>query len=188
MLATGSFSETTNDGVGFGLGFAVLLDPAKRQMPRLDGRVLLGRRGEHRVLDRPVRRADRDLLTQLMPSTTYNFRGAAAQPGVRRDHRLSGVRCNEPSHCCRSRVWWLRRRACWLRPQRSRRRKHPSLPRLGKRLRRVHSCLLHHRRPSRPRRRCHLRTRRSALRRVAGVLPACKVSAFPHATRRARLA
>ena len=49
--ALGSFSETANDGIGFGLGFAVLIDLARTQNVGLSRRVLLGRSGEHDLLD-----------------------------------------------------------------------------------------------------------------------------------------
>lgn len=47
------FSETTFDGVGFGLGFSVTIDPVKAKVPSAPGRVRLGRRREHHVLGRP---------------------------------------------------------------------------------------------------------------------------------------
>ena len=52
------FSETTYDGVGFGLGFSVIDRSGAQQGARLAGRVRVGRRGEHGVLVRSAR-ADR---------------------------------------------------------------------------------------------------------------------------------
>ena len=49
------FAEAPFDGVGFGLGFSVLLDPVATRTLGHGRRVRLGRRGEHRVLGRPGR-------------------------------------------------------------------------------------------------------------------------------------
>ena len=45
QLSRSLFSESTYAGIGFGLGFAVVFDPAEDPDPLLAGRVLLGRRG-----------------------------------------------------------------------------------------------------------------------------------------------
>jgi CubicO group peptidase (beta-lactamase class C family) len=74
-LATGSFSETTNDGVGFGLGFAVVLDPAKRQSHGSIGEYYWGGAASTAFWIDPSEDLLVIFLTQLMPSTTYNFRG-----------------------------------------------------------------------------------------------------------------
>ena len=47
-LSRSLFSEATYDGVGFGLGFAVTMDPARDADPRQRRRILLGRRGHDR--------------------------------------------------------------------------------------------------------------------------------------------
>ncbi len=47
------FAETTFDGIGFGLGFAVVLDPAANKVLSDRGELQLGRRGEHGLLGRP---------------------------------------------------------------------------------------------------------------------------------------
>ena len=46
------FSEATYNGIGFGLGFAVTIDPAKTLIPGSPGEYSLGRRGDDLVLDR----------------------------------------------------------------------------------------------------------------------------------------
>ena len=53
------FAETTFEGVGFGLGFSVVEDPVAGALAVVRGRVRLGRRREHGVLDRPGRAARR---------------------------------------------------------------------------------------------------------------------------------
>ena len=50
-------------GTGFGLGFSVVIDPAQAKVVCSEGESRLeGGAGEHRVLDRPARRADRLVL------------------------------------------------------------------------------------------------------------------------------
>ena len=56
------FAETTVRGVGFGLGFSVVVDPAAGKVLTSVGRVRLGRAGQHRVLGRPGRGDHRDVL------------------------------------------------------------------------------------------------------------------------------
>ena len=49
------FAETTFDGVGFGLGFSVVDDPAASKVLSSRGEYCVGRRGQHRLLGRPGR-------------------------------------------------------------------------------------------------------------------------------------
>ncbi len=49
------FAETPYTGVGFGLGFGVVLDPVGRRAAHLGRRLLVGRRREHLVLGGPRR-------------------------------------------------------------------------------------------------------------------------------------
>ena len=58
-LSRSLFSESTNAGVGFGLGFAVVFDAAADPDPLQRRRVLLGRRGLDRLLGRPAGAGDR---------------------------------------------------------------------------------------------------------------------------------
>ena len=74
-LATGSFSETTSDGVGFGLGFAVVIDIARRQGHGSLGEHYWGGAASTAFWIDPAEDLFVVFLTQLMPSTTYNFRG-----------------------------------------------------------------------------------------------------------------
>jgi CubicO group peptidase (beta-lactamase class C family) len=74
-VATGSFSETTNDGVGFGLGFAVVLDTAKRQTHGSNGEYYWGGAASTAFWIDPSEDLLVIFLVQLMPSSTYNFRG-----------------------------------------------------------------------------------------------------------------
>ncbi len=49
------FAETTFDGVGFGLGFSVTMDPVQNKVIGSRRRVRVGRRRQHGVLGRPRR-------------------------------------------------------------------------------------------------------------------------------------
>jgi CubicO group peptidase (beta-lactamase class C family) len=74
-LATGSFSETAYDGVGFGLGFAVAVDLAKRRMLGSVGEYYWGGAASTAFWIDPSEELFVIFLAQLMPSTTYDFRG-----------------------------------------------------------------------------------------------------------------
>jgi CubicO group peptidase (beta-lactamase class C family) len=74
-LATGSFSESTYDGVGFGLGFAVLLDLAKRRLHGSLGEYYWGGLASTAFWIDPAEDLLVVFLTQLIPSSTYDFRG-----------------------------------------------------------------------------------------------------------------
>jgi CubicO group peptidase (beta-lactamase class C family) len=74
-LATGSFSETTYEGVGFGLGFSVQLDCAKSQIVGTPGEFAWGGAASTAFWIDPVEDLIVIFLTQLMPSGTFNFRG-----------------------------------------------------------------------------------------------------------------
>jgi len=47
------YAETNFTGIGFGLGFSVVLDPRRRKDPQQPRRARLGRCGQHGVLGRP---------------------------------------------------------------------------------------------------------------------------------------
>jgi CubicO group peptidase (beta-lactamase class C family) len=73
-LAVASFSETANEGVGFGLGFATVLDTVK------SGSIAAGDYywgGAASTIFSVDQKEDLVIvfLTQLMPSGTFNFRG-----------------------------------------------------------------------------------------------------------------
>ena len=86
------FAETTFDGVGFGLGFSVVEDPVAARYPSSHGEFALGRRGEHGVLGRPGRAADRPVLhaAAAVEHAPDPLAAAPARPPGAR--RLMGVR------------------------------------------------------------------------------------------------
>jgi CubicO group peptidase (beta-lactamase class C family) len=75
-LALGSsFSETRYEGVGFGLGFYVTLDPVRAQVPSSAGEFGWGGMASTAFWVDPAEEMTVIFMTQLLPSTTYNFRG-----------------------------------------------------------------------------------------------------------------
>ena len=74
-LAYGTFSETTYEGVGFGLGFSVQLDCAKSQLVGSPGEYAWGGAASTVFWIDPSEELIVIFLTQFMPSGTFNFRG-----------------------------------------------------------------------------------------------------------------
>ena len=87
QFATGSFSETAYEGVGFGLGFANKVDPVRNGFPASEGSYFWGGLASTLFWVDPREDMVVVFLTQLIPSRTFNFRGqleniiyAALQP------------------------------------------------------------------------------------------------------------
>jgi CubicO group peptidase (beta-lactamase class C family) len=75
-LATGGgFSESPFDGVGFGLGFATKLDPVRNGFPGSVGSYFWGGLASTLFWVDPLEQLVVIFMTQLMPSSTFNFRG-----------------------------------------------------------------------------------------------------------------
>ena len=68
------FSESTYEGVGFGLGFSVMLDPAKAQILGTPGEYAWGGAASMAFWVDPAEDMAVILMTQLMPSSTYPIR------------------------------------------------------------------------------------------------------------------
>ncbi len=68
------FTETTMEGIGFGLGFAVLLDPTVAQVIGTRGEFYWGGAASTAFFISPREDLVMIFLTQLMPSGTYPFR------------------------------------------------------------------------------------------------------------------
>jgi CubicO group peptidase (beta-lactamase class C family) len=68
------FSEAVNAGQGFGLGFAVNLDPARTMLPGSKGEYYWGGMFSTAFFVDPVERLHMIFMTQLMPSSTYPVR------------------------------------------------------------------------------------------------------------------
>ncbi|HEU4726788.1 MAG TPA: serine hydrolase domain-containing protein [Kofleriaceae bacterium] len=75
-LATpGSFSETRFEGIGFGLGVYVVTDPVRAQVPSSAGEYGWGGLASTAFWVDPAEDLVVVFLTQLVPSTTFDFRG-----------------------------------------------------------------------------------------------------------------
>jgi len=75
VMATGGFSESAYEGVGFGLGFAVKSDPVCNSYPASTGSFFWGGLASTLFWVDPVEELAVIFMTQLMPSSTFNFRG-----------------------------------------------------------------------------------------------------------------
>jgi CubicO group peptidase (beta-lactamase class C family) len=74
-FATGGFSESAYQGVGFGLGFACKQDPVSNGFPASKGSFYWGGLASTLFWVDPVEELVVIFMTQLIPSSTFNFRG-----------------------------------------------------------------------------------------------------------------
>jgi CubicO group peptidase (beta-lactamase class C family) len=74
QMSRSLFSEAVNAGQGFGLGFAVNLDPARTMLPGSKGEYYWGGMFSTAFFIDPVERIHMVFMTQLMPSSTYPIR------------------------------------------------------------------------------------------------------------------
>ncbi|MBN9085734.1 MAG: beta-lactamase family protein [Reyranella sp.] len=73
-MGTPRWSESTAEGIGFGLGFSVTLDPAKAHIVGTRGEYSWGGAASTTFWCDPTEDMAVVMLTQLMPSTTYPIR------------------------------------------------------------------------------------------------------------------
>jgi CubicO group peptidase (beta-lactamase class C family) len=73
------FAETTFDGVGYGLGFAVLLDPVANKVLSSAGELAWGGAASTFFWVDPAEQVTAVFLTQLVPSSTYPIRSELRQ-------------------------------------------------------------------------------------------------------------
>jgi CubicO group peptidase (beta-lactamase class C family) len=73
-LARGQFAETAYDGVGFGLGFGVLVDPVAYKVPASAGEFTWGGAASTAFWVDPAEQITAAFYTQLLPSSTYPIR------------------------------------------------------------------------------------------------------------------
>lgn len=78
-MSTGGFAETTFDGVGFGLGFAVLEDPRMSHSPASPGEFYWGGIFSTGFWVDPVDAISCVFMTQLMPSSFHPIRSQLRQ-------------------------------------------------------------------------------------------------------------
>jgi CubicO group peptidase (beta-lactamase class C family) len=74
QLSRSLFSEATNAGIGFGLGFAVNIDPAKVLLPGSVGEYYWGGAASTAFWIDPAEDLVVVFMTQLLPSSTYPIR------------------------------------------------------------------------------------------------------------------
>ena len=74
QMSDSLFSEASNAGTGFGLGFAVVTDPARTLIPASKGEFYWGGAYSTAFFVDPVERITSVFMTQLYPSTTYPIR------------------------------------------------------------------------------------------------------------------
>ncbi|WBB82208.1 serine hydrolase [Micromonospora sp. WMMD882] len=73
-LSVGGFAETVFEGIGFGLGFAVVQDPVPSRLPSSVGEYYWGGVASTAFWVDPVEEVTTMLFTQLMPSSVYPLR------------------------------------------------------------------------------------------------------------------
>lgn len=73
-LSRSLFSEAMFDGIGFGLGFAVVIDPPRTLIPGSPGDFSWGGAASTYFWIDPREELTTIFMTQLMPSTTYTIR------------------------------------------------------------------------------------------------------------------
>lgn len=74
QMSQSLFSEANNAGTGFGLGFAVVTDPARTLIPASKGEFYWGGAYSTAFFVDPVERITCVFMTQLYPSTTFPIR------------------------------------------------------------------------------------------------------------------
>ena len=77
--ARSMFAETAYAGVGFGLGFSVVVDPAANKVPTSPGTFAWGGAASTAFYVDPVEEVTALLLTQLLPSSTWPLRSQLTQ-------------------------------------------------------------------------------------------------------------
>ena len=73
-LGRGQFAETAYDGVGFGLGFGVNVDPVRSKVSTSAGELTWGGLASTAFWVDPVEQVTAHFFTQLVPSSTYPIR------------------------------------------------------------------------------------------------------------------
>jgi CubicO group peptidase (beta-lactamase class C family) len=73
-LSQSMFSESQNAGVGFGLGFASVIDPAKTLMPASKGEFYWGGAYSTAFFVDPLEGITMVFMTQVYPSSAYPIR------------------------------------------------------------------------------------------------------------------
>jgi CubicO group peptidase (beta-lactamase class C family) len=78
-MARGQFAETSYEGMGFGLGFGVLVDPVALKVPASAGEFTWGGAASTAFWVDPAEQITAAFYTQLLPSSTYAIRSELRQ-------------------------------------------------------------------------------------------------------------
>jgi CubicO group peptidase (beta-lactamase class C family) len=78
-MARGQFAETSYDGMGFGLGFGVCVDPVALKVPASAGEFTWGGAASTAFWVDPAEEITAAFYTQLIPSSTYAIRSELRQ-------------------------------------------------------------------------------------------------------------
>jgi len=78
-MAQDSFSETASAGLGFGLGFSVVMDPTKSKTATSPGSFAWGGAASTIFWVDPIEELEVAFYTQLLPSSTYPLRPQLSQ-------------------------------------------------------------------------------------------------------------
>jgi CubicO group peptidase (beta-lactamase class C family) len=78
-VARPTISETQNDGMGFGLGFSVVLDQARTKTAGTTGELAWGGLASTAFWVDPAERVTAQFFTQMIPSSTYPLRSQLRQ-------------------------------------------------------------------------------------------------------------
>jgi CubicO group peptidase (beta-lactamase class C family) len=78
-IARPTISETQNDGMGFGLGFSVVLDPAATKLASPAGELAWGGLASTAFFVSPADRLSVQFFTQMIPSSAYPLRSQLRQ-------------------------------------------------------------------------------------------------------------
>jgi len=73
-LSTGGFAETNFEGIGFGLGFAVVENPIPGKLPNSPGECYWGGVASTAFWIDPAEELTAMFFTQLLPSSTHPIR------------------------------------------------------------------------------------------------------------------
>ena len=79
QIGRGQFAEAAYHGMGFGLGFSVLVDPVASKVPASAGEFAWGGAASTAFWVDPVEQVTAMFFTQLLPSSTYPLRGELRQ-------------------------------------------------------------------------------------------------------------
>ena len=91
-LSRSLFSEAAYNGIGFGLGFSVTMDPAKTLIPGSRGEYAWGGAATTSFWIDPAEELIAIFMTQVLPSSAYPLRRELRTHGLCRHHRKQSMK------------------------------------------------------------------------------------------------